>query len=189
MSDDLLGMYKIVDYSYRIEFQQRGSAHMHCLLWLEDDEGNSPPSVTLENEANDDDFIKYFDSVITATSTHPDLHGYEENVTKFQCHKHTFSCEKNRKGSICIKRGEGHGRMDGIIDGEELIIPVCRHNFPKFPVLQTTIVRKFLYTEENKNQIRLAEKNLERIKKFIIRQSHTEEKFNDFKKNDFFFLS
>lgn len=185
MSNDLLGMYKFVDYSYRIEFQQRGSAHMHCLLWLEDDEGNSPPSVTFENEANDDDFIKYFDSVITATSTHPDLHGYEENVTKFQCHKHTFSCEKNRKGSICIKRGEGHGRMDGIIDGEELIIPVCRHSFPKFPVLQTTIVRKFLYTEENKNEIRLAEKNLERIKKFIIRQSHTEEKFNDFKKNDF----
>ena len=77
--------------------------------------------------------------------------GMKKNVTKFQCHKHTFSCEKNRKGSICIKRGEGHGRMDGIIDGEELIIPVCRHSFPKFPVLQTTIVRKLLYTYKELN--------------------------------------
>ena len=79
--------------------------------------------------------------------------------------------------------------MDGIIDEEELIIPVCRHGFPKFPMLQTTVVRKFLYTEENKIEIRKAEKDLERIKKYLIRQSHTVENFKEFKKNDFFFLS
>ena len=26
---------KIVDYFYRVEFQQRGSPHVHCLFWIE----------------------------------------------------------------------------------------------------------------------------------------------------------
>ncbi len=26
---------KVIDYFYRIEFQQRGSPHTHCLFWVE----------------------------------------------------------------------------------------------------------------------------------------------------------
>lgn len=26
---------KVVDYFYRVEFQQRGSPHTHCLFWVE----------------------------------------------------------------------------------------------------------------------------------------------------------
>ena len=26
---------KITDYFYRVEFQQRGSPHVHCLFWIE----------------------------------------------------------------------------------------------------------------------------------------------------------
>ena len=29
-----LGDYHIEDYFYHVEFQQRGSAHIHCLFWL-----------------------------------------------------------------------------------------------------------------------------------------------------------
>merc|ERR1711873_131785 len=28
------GKYHIEDYFYRVEFQQRGSAHIHCVFWL-----------------------------------------------------------------------------------------------------------------------------------------------------------
>merc|ERR1712002_1263663 len=31
------GKYHIEDYFYRVEFQQRGSAHIHCLFWLQTD--------------------------------------------------------------------------------------------------------------------------------------------------------
>ena len=27
---------KIIDYFYRVEFQQRGSPHIHSLLWVQD---------------------------------------------------------------------------------------------------------------------------------------------------------
>ena len=27
---------KIIDYYYRVEFQQRGSPHIHSLLWVQD---------------------------------------------------------------------------------------------------------------------------------------------------------
>ena len=34
----------VKSYYYRVEFQQRGSAHIHCLLWLEDSDGNEAPT-------------------------------------------------------------------------------------------------------------------------------------------------
>ena len=36
--------FSVSSYFYRIEFQQRGAPHVHCLLWLEDDEGNPAPT-------------------------------------------------------------------------------------------------------------------------------------------------
>ena len=34
----------------RIEFQARGAPHIHCLLWMEDEERNKPPSMWNENK-------------------------------------------------------------------------------------------------------------------------------------------
>merc|ERR1712112_533641 len=33
------GKFHIEDYFYRVEFQQRGSAHIHCVFWLQTKEG------------------------------------------------------------------------------------------------------------------------------------------------------
>ena len=184
-ADDILGKYKAVDYSYRIEFQQRGSAHIHCILWLEDEQGNSPPSVDSENTENDAKFIEYFDSIVTATKDHNNLQGLKDKVSSYQFHRHTFSCEKNRNSTLVIKKNEGHGRLDGNMEEEEITVPVCRHNFPKFPIPETTIIRKIIYSEENKDTIILAHNNLEKIKKYIIRQTNTEAKKKEFEKNTF----
>ena len=43
--------YSVSSYFYRIEFQQRGAPHVHCLLWLEDEDGNPAPTFW----ASDDD--------------------------------------------------------------------------------------------------------------------------------------
>ena len=50
----------------------------------------------------------------------------KDKVDKYQCHKHTFTCEKKKK-TITINENEGHGRLDGSIKGPELKnISLCR---------------------------------------------------------------
>ena len=41
-ADDL--PYSVSSYYYRVEFQQRGAPHIHCLLWLKDSKGKSAPT-------------------------------------------------------------------------------------------------------------------------------------------------
>ena len=45
--------FKVDSHFYRVEFQARGAPHIHCLLWLEDDEGNKPPSMWNEENRSD----------------------------------------------------------------------------------------------------------------------------------------
>ena len=59
---------------------------------------------------------------------------------------------------------------------DELVIPACRHNFPKYPVPRSVIIRKFVVSEDNTQEAATAKKNLEKIKKYIIRQTSTDEK-------------
>ena len=43
--------YGVKDYFYRVEFQQRGAPHIHCLLWLESkDETDKPPTLWADEE-------------------------------------------------------------------------------------------------------------------------------------------
>ena len=176
-----LGLYKTEDHFYRVEFQQRGSAHIHCLFWLVDDNGDSPPKLNINNTENDEDFKKYYSSIISASSENSDLTNGETN---FQKHNHTFSCYKSKTGMIKIKSGEGHGKLDGQIQAEELEVPKCRHGFPKFPIPETTIVRRFP-TNCNSVEFKEAKHNLDKIKKFIVRQTHSEELRVEFEKNTF----
>ena len=116
-----LGEYHIEDYFYRVEFQQRGSAHIHCLFWVQKNSGETPPEVMMgkelrdklrsESETREDedqseggqqfksiyerqDFevVKYFNSIISATSTHDYV---DKEAIQFQKHKHKDSCYKS----------------------------------------------------------------------------------------------
>ena len=40
---------KVKDYFYRVEFQQRGSPHTHCLFWIEN--AKAFPSLTIKQSA------------------------------------------------------------------------------------------------------------------------------------------
>ena len=55
---------KISDWFYRVEYQQRGSPHIHMLIWLE----NAP-----EYGVNDDDeVVAFIDSIITCKKPNND---------------------------------------------------------------------------------------------------------------------
>ncbi|KAG2198191.1 hypothetical protein INT47_000392 [Mucor saturninus] len=53
------GNMKLLDYYYRIEFQARGSPHVHMLVWIKD-----APIYTPEPD-NEVDVCKFLDSIIS----------------------------------------------------------------------------------------------------------------------------
>ena len=55
-----LGEYRVEDFFYRVEFQQRGSAHIHCLFWLVDQQGQRPPQLDYYHTQNDANFFTIF---------------------------------------------------------------------------------------------------------------------------------
>ena len=64
--------FKVDSHLYRVEFQARGAPHIHCLLWLEDDEGNKPPSMWNEENRSDavlgDQIASFCDSIMSGCS-------------------------------------------------------------------------------------------------------------------------
>ncbi|XP_078311297.1 uncharacterized protein LOC144618640 [Crassostrea virginica] len=85
---------KIVDYFQRVEFQQRGSPHMHCLYWVE----NAPKL----DEDGEDAVCSFIDKYVSCAvpSENQDLE-LREIVLAVQQHskKHSKSCKK--KGTEC----------------------------------------------------------------------------------------
>ena len=86
--DGQLGKTK--HYAIRVEFQDRGSPHIHALLWVE-----NAPKLTEETK---DEYIKHLDSTISGCfpnkSENPDL---RELVKKYQVHSHSKTCRKYNK--------------------------------------------------------------------------------------------
>lgn len=83
---------KIADYFGRIEFQQRGSPHIHLLIWIKDAPVYSPSHLS--------DVISFIDKYVTCKKdiTIPSLFIY-------QTHRHAKTCRKKGKqfaGSISL---------------------------------------------------------------------------------------
>ena len=77
------------DYFYRVEFQQRGSPHIHMLAWI----ANAPQF----NDCNDGEVIAYIDKVASCSS---DVTDEEKLYLECQKHRHTRTCRKGGK-AIC----------------------------------------------------------------------------------------
>ncbi|XP_052393335.1 uncharacterized protein LOC127941915 isoform X1 [Carassius gibelio] len=103
---------KIVDYFYRVEFQQRGSPHVHCLFWVE-----NAPTLNEDNEENDGLVASFIDRYITCETPSEDETDLFEIVNGVQKHsvRHSKTCRKKKT--------------------------VCRFNFPRPPSSRTFITR------------------------------------------------
>jgi len=110
--DEPLG--KLRDYWWRIEFQRRGSPHVHAMLWVEDAPDPSQPGGRQEVLQFLD---RYISSQIPDAAEHPELHRL---VTSLQQHRHTHTC--NSGGG----RGGGRGQ--------------CRFDFPRMQCEATRFV-------------------------------------------------
>ena len=102
----------------------------------------------------------------------------KQKVEKYQSHSHTFTCAK-KKRTLTIKENEGHGRLDGQVKGPALSsISVCRFKFPKFPLDETRLV-KGISKDIDEEVIKTRKKDLDKIIKFLVRQTYTEKKIED----------
>jgi hypothetical protein len=71
--------YSIEDFYYRIEFQHRGSPHVHMVVWLK-----NAPSYFKDN-LNKYTCEKFIDSFVTCNANHPKI--------ELQTHKHRQTCK------------------------------------------------------------------------------------------------
>ena len=84
---------KIKDYFYRVEFQQRGSPHVHCLFWVE-----TAPRIDRES---DSEVVSFIDRYITCDVPPDSDAELQEIVNSVQRHskKHSKTCRK--KKTVC----------------------------------------------------------------------------------------
>ena len=78
---------KIVQHFYRVEFQHRGSPHIHMIIWTSD-------APKYEVDKDQSDVVSYIDKYISCS-----LEPSEESkpYIKFQVHKHSKTCRKGGK--------------------------------------------------------------------------------------------
>ena len=79
---------KLLDYFYRVEFQQRGSPHIHMLVWIE----NAP---TLETNS-EREIVQFVDKYLTCNTDNEKT----ANLVGLKSHKHSRTCRKKGK-PIC----------------------------------------------------------------------------------------
>ena len=81
---------KIADWFYRVEYQQRGSPHIHMLIWLE-----NAPTFGVDF---DGDVVKFIDKIITCEKPTEDIDLLA--LVNRQVHRHSHTCQKKLK-SVC----------------------------------------------------------------------------------------
>ena len=81
---------EVIDWFYRVEWQARGSPHIHCLFWVKD-----APVLGRHSDQAVCDFV---DQYILCQASQEDLHLHEK-VTRYQTHskRHTKSCKKGNR--------------------------------------------------------------------------------------------
>lgn len=107
----------LIEYFYRIEFQNRGSPHCHALLWLKD----APRNIVEDKEA----IILLVDKLISVSRLESSGHSDK------QTHKPTFTCTKN------ITRN--HPDLQGDLQNISVPLP-CRFDIPFLPMKKTKLI-------------------------------------------------
>ena len=83
---------KVTDYFIRTEFQQRGSPHVHCVIWVQD-----APVCGINTEKEVCTFVdQYISCQLPRQNDDPELF---QLVSTLQQHRHTRTCRKS--GQLC----------------------------------------------------------------------------------------
>ena len=97
------GKHKILQYYFRIEFQHRGSPHVHMILWLKDAPIFDADKPHLFHHIED-----FIDQIISTSSDDPDV----KDFVKYQYHKCSRTCKKKKRGITSCRFGAPFIPMD-----------------------------------------------------------------------------
>ena len=81
--------YELEDKYVRIEFQVRGSPHVHALLWLK-----NAPKYDKDKPESDERCTEFIDKLISVSSKPTE---FSEELISLQRHKHSHTCKKHVK--------------------------------------------------------------------------------------------
>ena len=84
LKSSIMTIGEITDYFYRVEFQQRGSPHIHGLLWIK----NAPQYEKDPNEK----VVTFVDKFITSHKPHRTSE--MDDPVNLQMHRHAKTCKK-----------------------------------------------------------------------------------------------
>ena len=84
LKSSVMPIGEIADYFYRVEFQQRGSPHIHGLFWVKE----APEYGKSSNE----EIAKFVDKYITCQK--PENSSEMEDLVNLQTHRHAKTCKK-----------------------------------------------------------------------------------------------
>ncbi|XP_052132612.1 uncharacterized protein LOC127752088 [Frankliniella occidentalis] len=123
-----MGRYRVTDFFFRIEFQARGSPHLHSLLWIE----NAPDPLEDPEGA-----CKFADELLTCSASHP--------LAERNRHNHTTTCFKSR----VVQRRFAAGELAPMDTHRH-----CRFNAPFWPTPYTRFIKP-LYEERDERATRI----------------------------------
>ena len=84
---------KVMDYYARIEFQNRGSPHIHAFFWVK----GAPDMETAEGRKAGTAFIdKYISAQLPAK-----MDSMHDLIRRLQTHNHTHTCYKSKARHMC----------------------------------------------------------------------------------------
>ena len=169
------------------------------MLYLIDDEGNSPPTLfdfktgedsEIFNEALIKEIERTNDELYSSSlndakcKSHDDdtkekplkkedeceeCNLVKELVRKYQTHCCTFSCHKKKK-FMKVHKKEGLGlNEEDDDDKEEVIAKICRFRFPRYPLDATTLIFPLTKSDDAK-EVNKMKKDLRHIKCYLIRR-------------------
>ena len=82
IKSELVPIGEMLDFFYRVEFQQRGSPHIHALFWI-----NSAPQY---GKDSNDDIVKFVDKYVSCKADSDEL----GDLVNLQRHRHSKTCKK-----------------------------------------------------------------------------------------------
>ena len=84
LKSNVMPIGEIADFFYRVEFQQRGSPHIHGLFWVKE----APQYEKSSNE----EIVSFVDKYITCQK--PDSSSEMDDLVNLQMHRHAKTCKK-----------------------------------------------------------------------------------------------
>lgn len=103
VNDGPFGTYKVVNHFYRIEFQHRGSPHVHLVLWIQD-----APVYDYEDEESVPNVTRFIDLICSTDTNDPEM----EDLIKYQYHKCTSTCKRTLNGKTFCRFNAPFTPMD-----------------------------------------------------------------------------